>query len=315
MPESAVQVIKPAFKKLVDENAKLVQIASGMGFTEGCCYVPNGDYLIWSDIPNNRIYRWSEEGGISVFREPCGNTNGHTVDREGRILSCETSGRQVSITELDGSVHPYIHQYGGRKLTSPNDIIVKSDGSVWFSDPDYGALHPELGHGELPDQETNRVYRFDPETRRVRAVIDDMDKPNGLAFSLDESILYVGDTARTHGEEENHHVMAFDVVDGERLANRRLFAEVDPWVPDGMRIDVQGNLWIAAGDGVQCHNPKGELIGKIKTPQVAANLSFGRPDRKTLFITATDSVWAIPVLTAGAKRPNPPAPAPTEEAE
>ena len=303
MPDSVVEVIKPAFKKLVDENAELTLIADGMGFTEGCCYVAGGDYLIWSDIPNDRVHRWSEADGVSVLREPSGNANGHTVDLEGRILSCETGGRQVSMTELDGTVHPYIHQYGGRKLTSPNDIVVKSDGSVWFTDPDYGALHPELGHGEPSEQDANRVYRFDPETRRVRSVVDDMDKPNGLAFSPDESILYVGDTARTHGEELNHHVMAFDVVDGARLENGRLFAEVDPWVPDGMRVDVKGNVWIAAGDGIQCHNPKGRLIGKIKTPQVASNLSFGRSDRKTLFITATASVWSIPVLTAGAKRP------------
>jgi gluconolactonase len=303
MPDSVVEIIKPAFKKLVDENAELTLIADGMGFTEGCCYVAGGDYLIWSDITNNRVHRWSEADGVSVLREPSGNPNGHTVDQEGRILSCEMGGRQVSITELDGSVHPYIHQYGGRKLTSPNDIVVKSDGSVWFSDPDYGTLHPELGHGEPMEQDTNRVYRFDPETRRVRSVTDELDKPNGLAFSPDESILYVSDTARTHGEELNHHVMAYDVVDGERLANGRLFAEVDPWVPDGMRVDVKGNVWIAAGDGIQCHNPKGRLIGKIRTPQVAANLSFGKPDRKILFITAKDSVWSIPVLTAGAKRP------------
>ena len=206
------------FNRYINSNS-IKRIHSGSIWTEGPCYFKKLNKLVWSDIPNNRVHRWSEPDGVSVLREPSGNANGHTVDLEGRILSCETSGRQVSITELDGSVHPYIHQYGGRKFTSPNDIIVKSDGSVWFSDPDYGALHPELGHGESPEQDTNRVYRFDPETRRVRSVTDELDKPNGLAFSPDESILYIGDTARTHGEELNHHVMAFDVVDSARLEN------------------------------------------------------------------------------------------------
>ena len=298
-----VEVLHRSFRSLIDAKLGLTEIASGMGFTEGCCYIPGREILIWSDIPGNRMHSWSESDGVSVFREPSGNSNGNTFDLEGRILSCETSGRQVSITELDGSVHPYIHQYGGRKLNSPNDIVVKSDGTIWFSDPDYGFLHPELGHGQELEQDANRVYRFEPETRRITAVVSDMDKPNGLAFSPDESILYVGDTGRTHGEDRNHHVMAFDVVDGEKLENGRVFAEVEPWVPDGMRADENGNLWVAAGDGVQCHNPKGRLIGKVHTPHVTANLSFGGPDLKTLFITSSGSVFSIPTRVAGAVRP------------
>lgn len=298
-----VEVLHRSFRSLIDAKSGLTEIASGMGFTEGCCYIPGREILIWSDIPGNRMHSWSESEGVSIFREPSGNSNGNTFDNEGRILSCETSGRQVSITELDGSVHPYIHQYGGRKLNSPNDIIVKSDGTIWFSDPDYGFLHPELGHGQELEQDANRVYRFEPDTRRITAVVSDMDKPNGLAFSPDESILYVSDTARTHGEDRNHHIMAFDVVNGEKLENGRVFAEIDPWVPDGMRADENGNLWVAAGDGVQCHNSKGRLIGKVHTPQVTANLSFGGPDLKTLFITSSGSVYSIPTRVAGATRP------------
>lgn len=305
MPAAAntVEVLHRSFRSLIDANSKLTEIASGMGFTEGCCYLPDRELLIWSDIPNNRMHSWTEADGVSVFREPSGNSNGNTYDLEGRILSCQTSGRQITITELDGSIRPYIHQYGGRKLNSPNDVIVKSDGTIWFSDPDYGFLHPELGHGQPLEQTANRVYRFDPETRRTTAVVSDMDKPNGLAFSPDESILYVSDTARTHGEDRNHHIKAYDVVDGEKLENGRVFAEVEPWVPDGMRADVEGNLWVAAGDGVQCHNPKGKLIGKILTPHVTANLSFGGADMKTLFITSSGSVYSIPTKVAGATRP------------
>jgi gluconolactonase len=300
----AVEVVRPEFTRLVDPDATLTEVASRMGFTEGCCYVALGDYLVWSDIPNNRIMRWSEREGVSVLREPSGNTNGNTVDIEGRLLSCEMGGRRVSRTNADGSVSTLVDKYHGKLLTSPNDVVVKSDGTVWFSDPDYGSLHPEIGHGQTPDQEKNRVYRYDPSTGELTAVVDELDKPNGLAFSLDESVLYVGDTGRTHGENRPHSVHAFDVIDGSRLANERVFCEVDAWVPDGMRFDCEGNLWVAAGDGAQCFDSNGMLLGKIRTPEIAANLSFGRPDLKTLFITATSSVWSIPVNIPGASRPS-----------
>ena len=311
MPDSAVEVVKPAFKKLVAENAELTLIADGMGFTEGCCYVPNGDYLIWSDIPNNRIHRWSETNGVSVFREPSGNTNGNTVDREGRILHCETGGRQVSISELDGSVHPYIHQYGGRKLNSPNDIIVKSDGSVWFSDPDYGVLHPELGHGEQPEQETNRLYRFDPETRRVRSVVDDMDKPNGLAFSPDESVLYVA-ISRTGEqclqEEErgefcaHRKIRAFDVAPDGTLRNNRVFADMasaEPGVPDGLKVDTEGRIFCTGSGGIWVLDPAGNKLGVIRGPEVPRNMAFGGPDFRTVYTTPGESLYSFRVKTPG----------------
>jgi len=195
-----------------------------------------------------------------------------------------------------------IDRYRGGRLTSPNDVVVKSDGTVWFSDPDYGALHPELGHGQQPEQDRNRVYRLVPETGEVTIASEDFDKPNGLAFSPDESILYIGDSGRTHGEFRAHRIMAFD-VNGDQLENPREFAVVDPWVPDGMRVDVDGNLFASAGDGIQCFSPDGNLIGKIHTPEVAANCSFGMSDRQTLFIAATSSVWKVKLQTAGAQRP------------
>jgi gluconolactonase len=296
------EIFDDSFKRILGSSPRLEQVATGMAFCEGTHWVAEGGYLVWSDIPNNRIMRWSERDGVSVYRQPCGNTNGHTTDLEGRLLSCETSGRRVSRTEHDGTVVTLIDRFRGGRLTSPNDVVVKSDGSVWFSDPDYGALHPELGHGDKPEQDRNRVYRLVPETGEATAVSEDFDKPNGLTFSPDESVLYIGDSGRTHGEFRPHRVMAFD-VQGHRVANPRQFAEVGPWVPDGMRVDADGNLFVTAGDGVQCFNPEGDLIGKIHTPQISANCSFGMSDRQTLFIAATGSVWKVRLATAGATRP------------
>lgn len=298
-----IEIFSDEFESLLGKDRELKQVSTNMAFCEGTNWVEPGGYLVWSDIPNNRMMRWSENDGTSVMREPCGNTNGHTTDLEGRILSCETSGRRVSRTEHDGSVVTLADRYNGGRLTSPNDVAVKSDGTVWFTDPDYGALHPELGHGRATEQDRNRVYRLVPETGELTAVSEDFDKPNGIVFSPDESTLYISDTGRTHGEFRPHRVMAFDVT-GNELTNPRVFAEVDPWVPDGMRVDVKGNLFVGAGDGIQCFNSSGDLIGKIHTPEIAANCSFGMSDRQTLFIAATSSIWSIKLNTAGATRPS-----------
>lgn len=299
----AFEVYSDAFRRILGPNPELIEVATGMAFSEGTCYVPAGDFWIWSDIPNDRIHRWSARKGVGVFRQGTGKANGNTVDGAGRVLSCETSGRRVSVTEPDGRVWTLVERYTGRRLTSPNDIVVKSDGSIWFTDPDYGAIDPGVGHGEPPEQERNRVYRFEPATGALEAVGDDFDKPNGLAFSPDERTLYISDSGRTHGEERPHHVRAFDVIDGRRLSGGRLFAVIDPWVPDGMRVDVDGNLYVTAGDGVQVFAPSGDPIGTIRTPQVAANCAFGGPDYDHLMIAATASVWLIRLQTQGARRP------------
>ncbi len=301
--DDVIEVIREEFTTLVSPGAELVKIADGMTFTEGCCYVADGDFLVWSDLFADRMMRWSEADGVSVFRHPCGNANGNAVDLEGRLVTCETRNRRVSRTEPDGSVVTIADSYQGKMLTSPNDVTVKSDGSVWFSDPDYGYLHPEIGHGEAPATDFNGVYRLDPVSGEAEVVAEDFEEPNGIAFSPDESVLYIGDTGRTHGEDRNHHLRAFDVIDGRRLENGRIFAVVDPDVPDGFRCDEHGNVWVGAGDGVQVFSPDGELQGKIHTPETAANLSFGAPDLRTLFITATSSVWMTQLNTAGASRP------------
>lgn len=296
------EIFDDEFAKILGPDPALDLIADGLTFAEGVCWVPQQNKVIFSDIPNNRILSWSEHEGFDIYREPSNCANGNAVDREGRVLSCLTRGREVVREETDGSMTTISKSYGGRALTSPNDLVVKSDGSIWFTDPDYGFLHPELGHGDKPEQDRNRVLRVNPETLETVIVSEDFDKPNGIAFSPDESVLYIGDTGRTHGEFRAHRLMAFDVFD-QSLQNPRVFAEIEPYIPDGFRTDVDGNVWIAAGDGVQTYSPSGKLIGKIHTPEVSANLSFGMFDLQTLFIGATSSIWSVKLNVSGSTRP------------
>ncbi|HIF72864.1 MAG TPA: SMP-30/gluconolactonase/LRE family protein [Dehalococcoidia bacterium] len=298
------EIFDDEFQQILGQNSGpgLKLLAEGLAFAEGVCWVPRLNKVIVSDIPNDRIVSWSESEGFGIYREPSGRSNGNTVDREGRVISCLTKGRTVVRGEDDGTMTTLAESYGDGKLTSPNDVAVKSDGSIWFTDPDYGFLDPTVGHADSLEQDRNRVYRIDPDTLEVTMVSEDFDKPNGITFSPDESVLYVGDTGRTHGEFRAHNLMAFDVA-GKTLENPRVFAEVDPGVPDGFRADVDGNIWVSAGDGVQVFNPNGDLLGKIRTPEVAANLSFGMSDNQTLFIGATSSIWSIELNIAGATRP------------
>ena len=295
-----IQVIDERFQGIVDADTTIELVADGMGFTEGPAWIHDGGYLVWSDIPNDRIMCWSESGGVSVFRQPSRNANGNTVDANGNLLTCETSGRRVSITQPGEPETMLVDSYGGKPLTSPNDVIVKSDGSIWFSDPDYGALMDDQGHGESPQQERNRVYRLDPSTGDLTAVAEDFDKPNGLAFSPDESVLYISDSGATHGNDRPHHIRAFDVVDGTRLTSSRVVCEISPHVPDGLRIDADGILYVTSGEGVQVFTPEGEILGKFLTPEVAANCCFGMADRQTFFICATSSVWMVRLKSRGA---------------
>jgi gluconolactonase len=295
-----IQVIDDRFKQIVDADASIELVADGMAFTEGCAWIHDGGYLVWSDIPNNRIMRWSESDGVGVFREPSQNANGNAVDADGNLLSCETSGRRVSIARPGQPETMLVDSYGGKPFTSPNDVVVKSDNTVWFSDPDYGALVEDQGHGDPSQQERNRVYRLDRSNGELTAVAEDFDKPNGLAFSPDESVLYISDSGFTHGDDRPHHIRAFDVVDGKTLTNSRIICEVSPHVPDGLRVDTDGNLYVTSGDGVQVFTPDGDMIGKFVTPEVAANCCFGMADKQTLFICATSSVWMVRLKSTGA---------------
>jgi gluconolactonase len=296
------EIYSDEFKRILGPSPEMKLLSSDLKFAEGVCWVERSGFLIVSDFLNDRIVKWSERGGLSVFRQPAATANGNTVDLQGRVVSCQTRGRAVVREEYDGTLTTVADRYGKGRLTSPNDVVVKSDGSIWFTDPDYGFLCPDdFGHGDKPEQDRNRVYRVVPETGEITSVSEDFDKPNGLAFSPDESVLYVGDTGRTHGEFRPHQLMAFDVVkNGTALANPRIFTVIEPWVPDGFRVDVDGNLYVTAGDGIQVFNPKGEMLGKILTPQTAANCSFGMSDNQTLFIGATTSIWSIKLNTAGA---------------
>jgi gluconolactonase len=258
-------------------------------WTEGPAYFPAGRYLVFSDIPNDRIMRWDETtGAIGVFRSPAGYTNGHTVDRAGRLVSCEHGARRVTRTEVDGSVSVLADRFDGKRFNSPNDIVEHSDGSLWFTDPSYGIDTNYEGYRADREIGACHVYRLDPATGAVRIVVDDMDRPNGLAFSADETALYIVDSTR-------EHIRRFTVGAGGTLSGGDVFADSDAGIFDGLRFDDAGRIWVAAPDGLHCFHPDGTLLGKLLVPEVVANLTFGGPRRNDLFITATTSVYTLRV--------------------
>jgi len=291
------------FRLNVVANARIETLYTGLRWGEGPVYFADGDFLLFTDIPNNRILRWVEGAPVTTYRFPSNNANGNTRDRQGRLVTCESGGRRVSRTEYDGSITVLVDNFEGKRLNSPNDIVVKSDDTVWFTDPDYGILSDFTGNKADGEIGKNNVFRFDAKADRLTVAVGDLDKPNGLAFSPDEKILYIADTGISHRPDGPHHILAFDVVDGWRLANRRVFAEVSPGVADGFRVDTEGNIWTSAADGVHCYASDGELIGKIHLPEVATNLTFGGPKRNRLFVTAASSLYAVFVGQSGAQRP------------
>ena len=297
------EVIDERFRYMMQGNAWVEKLHGGMLWAEGPVWFADGQYLLWSDIPNNVILQYAEGLGVRVWRHPSHNTNGHTRDREGRLVSCEHGGRRVSRTEHDGSYTVLVDRYKGKRLNSPNDVVVKSDGTIWFTDPPYGILSDYEGKKTKSAIGANYVYRFDPKTKSLTVVADDFDKPNGIAFSPDEKKLYIADTGGSHDPDGAHHIRVFDVIDGRKLARGRVFAEVSPGLADGFRLDTDGNVWTSAGDGVHCFSPRGELLGKVLVPEVVSNVCFGGPKRNRLFITATTSLYAAYVCQVGAQRP------------
>jgi gluconolactonase len=293
------EVIDPVFGRFVMGNAPVKKLATGFDWVEGPVWFGDAGCLLFSDIPNNKILRWTPGLGLSTYREPSNFANGHTRDREGRLVSCEHGLRRVTRTEHDGRITVIADGYRGKPLNSPNDVVVKSDGSIWFTDPHYGILTDYEGHKsaqELPCQ----VYRVDA-SGSIGVVASDFHCPNGLAFSPDESRLYIADTGRMfHADPQ--HIRVFDVV-GERLAGGGLFHKVEPGCADGIRTDTDGNLWSSSADGVHCIAPDGHLMGKILVPEVVSNICFGGRGKHQLFITATTSLYAISLNRNGAQTP------------
>jgi gluconolactonase len=300
-PDPLVRVIDPSFNRYRLGLARVEQIASGMRWTEGPIWFGDGRYLLWSDIPNNRIMRWDEEtGGVTTFRKPSNFANGNTRDRQGRLLSCEHGTRRVSRTEYDGTITTIADRHDGKPLNSPNDVVCKSDGSIWFTDPPFGVLGYYEGYIAKPELPTN-VYRWDPKTQKLAVVAGDVNRPNGLAFSPDESKLYLIEAGTSP-----RGVLQYDVVDGgTRLSGKRSLIEVGAGTPDGFKVDIDGNLWMGWGmgaeglDGVSVFNKEGKLIGRIDLPARCANLCFGGTYRNRLFMCGSTGVYALYVNTQG----------------
>jgi gluconolactonase len=299
---SDFEVLDERFARLPCMTATVRKLYGDCDWAEGPAYFPGGRYLIWSDAPNNRMLRYDEtDGSVSVFRNPSNNANGNTVDRQGRLVTCEHGTRRVTRTEHDGTITVLADNYQGKRLNSPNDVVVKSDGSIWFTDPTYGIDNDYEGNRSESEIGASYVYRIDPNSGEITVVCDDFVKPNGLAFSPDESLLYVVDTGRTHGAENPAHMRVFDVSPEGKLSNSRVFADCTNGLFDGFRLDTEGRVWTSAGDGVHCYDPDGTLIGKILIPEVVANVCFGGPKRERLFIAATTSLYSVRLFINGAK--------------
>ncbi len=298
-PDPSIVVVDPAFERYRLPLAKVERIATDCRWCEGPVWLGDARSLLWSDIPNNRMLRWDEEtGAVCVFRKPSNYANGHTRDRQGRIVSCEHGGRRISRTEHDGRVTTVADSYMGKRLNSPNDVVVKSDGSIWFTDPTFGILGWYEGARAEPELPMN-VYRVDA-SGEIELVAEGISQPNGLAFSPDEALLYI-----VESRSNPRKILAFDVHNGRKLANRRVLIDAGPGSPDGFRVDIDGNLWCGWGmgkeglDGVHVFDPGGKLIGRIDLPERCANLCFGGVHRNRLFMAASTSVYALYVNTQG----------------
>lgn len=300
MPTENYEIHDPRFSKLIQGNAGIDLLWSGGRWCEGPAYLAAGRYLVWSDIPNDRVMRWDEMNGeVSEFQSPALNQNGHTVDLQGRLVSCEHRGRAVSRIEFDGTRKVLADRYNGKRFNSPNDVVVKSDGTVWFTDPSYGIDSEYEGDASASEIGSSDVYRIDL-NGNVTMVISDMVQPNGLAFSGDETLLYVADTGRTHVPDCTPRIRSYPVNgDGASVGAGKDVCESDAGLFDGFRIDTAGNIWSSAADGVHCYAADGTLLGKILIDEVVANICFGGPKRNRLFICATTTMRAIYVNAQG----------------
>ncbi len=292
-----------SLENLVPLGSELIRLATGAIWSEGPAYFASDESVVWSDIPNNRLLRWSKADGMTVWRSPANFENGHYFDTEGRLLSCEHGRRCISRTEPDGSVSILVDRFEGKRLNSPNDLVVKSDGTIWFTDPPYGIASNREGYQAESELGDNYVFRFDAATSELSIVTDYVEEPNGLAFSPDESVLYVADTSCAFRADGNHHIVAFDVIGGRTVSNPRLFAEINPGAADGFRVDIYGNIFTSAHYGVHIYAPDCTFIGKIPVPEIVGNVTFGGPEKNILYIAASTSLYAIALNTRGVQEP------------
>ncbi|HZU90655.1 MAG TPA: SMP-30/gluconolactonase/LRE family protein [Stellaceae bacterium] len=291
------------FAQYILPNALLEQLATDFRWVEGPVWVGDANCLLFQDLPRNRTMRWSEEDGVSVFRFPSDYANGQARDRQGRLIACSHRGRCLYRTEYDGQITTLVTHHDGKRLNAPNDVVVKSDGTIWFTDPLYGIANDYEGGRQISEQPPG-LYRYDPQRDEIRLMADDFDGPNGLAFSPDERRLYVAETGDQTRENPRQYIRVFEVsADGQRLSGGQVFHKVEPGYCDGLRIDEDGNLWSSAGDGVHCIDPDGKLLGKVLVPHTVANVAFGGVWKNRLFIAASHTLYAIFLNRRGAQWP------------
>ena len=302
----SIERTDPALDAILTTDAAIEILAEGYTWSEGPVWLPESGELLWSDIPNNRMLAWSDARGMRVWRDAADFTNGHVRDRDGSLLHCSHGRRAILRTRLNRlgqavSDEVVVDSYQGRRLNSPNDLVVKSDGSIWFTDPPYGIVSDREGHRAQSELGRNYVFRYSPDTGALRIVSDCVAEPNGLAFSPDESVLYVSDTsAALRPEDGNHHILAFDVLGNQDLANPRVFAVIAPGLPDGIRMDVSGYLYCSSQDSVQVYHPDGTRVARIPVPEKVGNLCFGGSAGNALYICASTSLYRIVLNTRGA---------------
>ena len=293
----------PRFANYILGNARIETLATGMRWIEGPVWMADWNCLLFQDLPNDRTMRWSEADGVSVWRAPSHYANGQTRDRQGRLVACSHRGRCLYRTEWDGSVTTLVTHHDGKRLNAPNDVVVKSDGSIWFTDPLYGLLNDYEG-GRQASEQPPAVYRLDPESGDLRVVAGDFDGPNGLAFSPDEGLLYISETGDQTKPNPKQYLRVFTLAaDGRSLVGGDVFHKVDPGYSDGFRVDEDGNVWSSAADGVHCIGPDGKLLGKIMIPQVVSNLTFGDRFRSRMFIGSWDKLYSVFLNRRGVQWP------------
>jgi gluconolactonase len=297
MTHPVVDVEDERMAALVRPGTTVEWLGGDAVWSEGPLWLPEDDAVIWSDIPGNRILRWSESlREVSVERTEVEFTNGRTLDLQGRVVACSHGRRAIERTEHDGTTHVLVDRFGAARLNSPNDVIVASDGAIWFTDPPYGIVKPEEGHPGEREYGDHYVFRFDPATGELAPVVLDVEEPNGLAFSPDERLLYVSDTSAALRVDGNHGIRVYDVIDRRRCKNGRAFATISPGLADGFRVDRHGNVWTSSKDSVQVYAPDGTRLGRVPVPERVGNLCFGGAEGNIVYIAATTGLYRLPTL-------------------